>query len=123
MKVYGQCKSCGKEVGISVPSSDRVAVVKKRAEEFTIECQHCASEQQFHIDELNAKRSLIVLFAAFMVAFGGCIFLWNLGNFTTEVGSYFTIGFIYAIPFVVAGMLIKGDQSRVRRFNYNRYRR
>ena len=121
MKVYCKCHTCKKEITSKTWANTRLEIAMKEGEAKRLQCKHCLSTDQYHVDELYAKESKIALIIAALFLFVGTslVFVLIKPYLLVSRNHYFIkiAGSSIILPGNVFSLIRRGDRRRVRIFN------
>lgn len=111
MKLYSICKSCKRHIPIKSHASTRPDLEMERGEQFRITCNHCAIEQEKHVNDVRAKQNNTIVI-------GGIV----LGGIATLL-LLTVLGAVAVATFIIPILIYQQQQSSVKTFNTYRSRR
>ena len=119
MKVFGSCKSCGKEVFINTRARTRVGLAKAKGNEVPIGCGHCNLNNSFAVDELYAKKNKVTLTVSLLILITGTPVIFYLVNYVmSNPGQAIYFPYLLLLtPSIVFGIIQRAEAKRVSSFN------
>jgi hypothetical protein len=122
MRLYAHCKNCDVETSFSTFAETRIDYVQSKSETKEIECKNCGNVKEFHIDELQAKESKVVLIIALLILIIGTPIVFYLVSKLVEERGVLIIGGFMALPAIIYEILKKQEQEKVSMFNRHKVR-
>ena len=113
MLLVTKCTNCKNEIKIKGSFIDsRIALSRKKGNEFEEKCSKCRTRNQIHVDdiraEINNKQLMIVTLLCIGLSIFLTIFFWDLGFIAT---------FSFGIPILIYSSLRINESKRIRAFN------
>ena len=114
MKLVATCKSCKEEITIKSKAITRPDLIAEKNETFRLQCQECAIEKEYHVNDVDAKSSNTMKTIGLIVGLSVLVI-------TTLV--FFLMGYISTIGIVIGIMIIgasfgtSSSSSNVKAFN------
>lgn len=106
-------------------SETRIALAKKKGVEIDLKCKHCSAENKYHVNEIYAKQSKIILVLSFTIFLLGTLVIGYLlfSNFWLLRKGYSALylGSFLLVPVFIYTVMNKNERSRVNVFNKQNY--
>jgi hypothetical protein len=121
MKLIINCKECRNKIKLKDSVNDRAELARKLGDEFNLRCEDCSKENKYHVNDVKAEESkLIVAIGLGVFVFGTGVIGYLLREYlfmSNNPYNVLSIGGLFLVPSVVYMILTKQERDNARRFN------